>query len=210
MTRTWLALGTVLLTTACGPPAYIPDVTLSPEHRTIDAVVELHSLYPSPVLLTGKARIGLATSSDKPVAVGPLVEKVEAAVLEELQASGIFTRVARFDPQPDFILSGRINALHEHYRPHIWTYLPWVDALTSLFDLKSYVSSGKADLTMYLLKPNGELVGTYRGISKFYESFHPTSEMPPGARLNQALSEAVQQIQDKISHDAQVRTVASR
>jgi hypothetical protein len=203
-------IGTCLFAVACGGPTYIPDITVSPENRTIDAIAEFHSWYPAPQLLSGKERIGLASSSDKPTDVRQVAAEVESALLEELQSAGIFTRVSRYDPDPDIIVSGRINALHEHYRPQAWTYLPYVDVMTWLFDVKTHVSSGKADLTLYVLKANGELVGTYHGSSKFYESFHPTKEAPPGARLNQALSDAVRQIHDKLLHDAQLKKIASR
>jgi hypothetical protein len=64
------------------------------------------------------------------------------------------------------------------------------------------VSSGEADLTVLLLKPTGELVRTYTGRSRFRETVTPTEEAPPGERLNRALSDAVQQIRDKILEDS--------
>jgi hypothetical protein len=85
-----------------------------------------------------------------------------------------------------------------------------MQTITTLFRLKSHVSSGEAALTLYVLKPNGELVGTYTGKATFRETFNPTKSVPPGARLNRALSEAVQQIRDQIVRDTQVRNVASR
>ena len=77
-------------------------------------------------------------------------------------------------------------------------------------DMKTHVSNGEADLTIFVLTRSGELVGTYRGESTFKENFNPTGEVAPGARLNRALSEAVQQIQQKILRDAHLRTLALR
>ena len=76
--------------------------------------------------------------------------------------------------------------------------------------LKTHVSSGEAHLTLFVLNSTGEVLGTYTGQSIFEETFNPTNEVPPGARLNRALSEAVHQIQDEISHDVQLRKLVSR
>ena len=79
-----------------------------------------------------------------------------------------------------------------------------------LLDLKTHATSGEADLTLFLLTRDGKVIGTYRGSSSFDENFNPTGEVAPGARLNRALTQAVQQIQEKMVHDARLRTVASR
>src|SRR5262249_51988208 len=138
-----------------------------------------------------------------------LTDQVEEEVFKELQKAGLFSHVIRFDPNPDFVITGCINALHERYRQQIWVRLPYAETVSNLLDIKTHVSSGKADLTVFLLKPNGEVVGKYRGRSSFRESFNPTSESKPGSRLDRALSEAVQQIQEKIVHDANLRKLAA-
>jgi hypothetical protein len=58
---------------------------------------------------------------------------------------------------------------------------------------------------VFVLKPTGEILGTYTGQSIFKETFTPTKDVPPGARLNWALSDVVRQIQDGIVHDKQFR-----
>lgn len=204
-----LALVLVVMMAGCGH-RYVPDITLEPQGGFINATAELHDLYVPPELLSGQETFGLEGRSAKHTEPEELVKQIHTELLKELQASGTFSRVTRYDPQPDLILSGRINALHEHYRPQLWSYVPGVQTVTTLFRLKSHVSSGEAGLTLYVLKPNGELVGTYTGKATFRESFNPTKGVPPGARLNRALSEAVQQIRDQIVRDAQVRNVASR
>jgi len=115
-----------------------------------------------------------------------------------------------FDPHPDLVLTARINSLHEHYRPQIWTKLPYAGTIAPVLDLNTHVSSGEADLTVFLLTSSGNLVGAYRGSSSFNERFNTTGEMSPGTRLNHALSEAVQEIQGQILADARLRTVAAR
>jgi hypothetical protein len=204
----------VILVIGCGGPKYVPDITLSQTGPIIDAIAEFHSLYPAYPLLSGKESFGLDAPKAKRVEPSDLNRQVERELLKELDAAGVFSRVTRFDPHPDVILSGRITALHEHYRPQIWTQvpeaIPYVGTIAQLLRMKTHVSSGEAQLTIFVLKPTGEVLGTYTGRSTFKETFNPTNDVPPGARLNRALSEAVHQIQDKISSDPQLRRLVSR
>ena len=82
--------------------------------------------------------------------------------------------------------------------------------IAQMLRLKTHISSGEAHLTLFVLKPTGEVLGIYTGQSIFEETFNPTTEIPPGARLNRTLSEAVHQIQDEISHDVKLRELISR
>jgi hypothetical protein len=63
---------------------------------------------------------------------------------------------------------------------------------------------------MFLLTRHGKLISTYRGSSSYDENFNPTGEVAPGARLNRALTQAVEQIQQQMLNDARLRRVASR
>jgi hypothetical protein len=56
--------------------------------------------------------------------VRELTRQVESELLKELDAAGIFSRITRFDQNHDVILSGRISALHEYYRPQTWAKIP--------------------------------------------------------------------------------------
>ena len=204
----------VILATGCGGPRYVPDITLTQTGPIIDATAEFHNLYPAYALLSGKESFGLDAPKAEKVEPSELTSQVESELLKELDSAGVFSRVTRFDPNPDVILSGRINALHEHYRPQIWAQIPdvipYVGIIAQLLRMKTHISSGEAHLTLFVLKPTGEVLGTYTGKSTFKETFNPTTDVPPGARLNRALSEAVHQIQDELSHDVQLRTIASR
>ncbi len=216
MTRmvTTMSLMLVSLATGCGGPKYVPDITLTQTGPIIDAVAEFHNLYPAYPLLSGKESFGLDAPKAERVEPSDLIRQVESELLKELDAAGVFSRVTRFDPNPNVILSGRITALHEHYRPQIWAQIPdgipYVGTIAQILKMKTHVSSGEAHLTIFVLTPTGEVLGTYTGRSTFKETFNPTHDVPPGARLNRALSDAVHQIQDKISRDAQLRKLASR
>ncbi len=205
-----LLTGILMSLSGCGGPKYVPDITLSPQGPTIDATAELHDLNPAPALLSGSESFGLTAPDVKAVEASDLAAQVEKELQEALQSAGVFARVERFDPKPDVVLAGRINALHEHYRPQIWSYVPGADTIARLLNMKSYLSSGEADLTLFVLKPTGEILGRYSGKSSFRDSFNPTKEVPPGARLNRALSEAVQEIQKQLIEDAELRKVAAK
>ena len=204
----------VILATGCGGPKYVPDITLTETGSIIDAIAEFHNLYPAYALLSGKEIFGLDAPKAERVEPSELTRQVESELVKELDAAGVFSHVTRFDSHPDVILSGRITALHEHYRPQTWAkipdFVPYVGIIAQLLRLKTHVSSGEANLTLFVLKPTGEVLGTYTGKSTFKETFNPTKDVPPGARLNRALSEAVHQIQDEISRDGRLRKLSSR
>ncbi len=208
----WLLIGLLLPfnpVAGCRSPGYVPDVSLSEVRPIIDATAEFHSLYPATALVSGRDHFGLDTGRSQRVDVAKLTSQVEKEIFTELEKIGLFSRVTRYDPHPDFVLAGRIDKFYERYQPKIWTKIPGVGPIGDFLDLKTHESSGNVDLTLMLLKPDGAVVGEYRGRSSFDETFNPTSEMPPGARLNRALSDAVRQIQEGIVHDPKVRTLAA-
>ena len=205
----------MIIVAGCGGgPKYVPDITLTRTGPIIDATAEFHSLYPAYDLLSGKETFGLDAPNAQHIEPSELTRQVENEIIKEFDAAGVFSRITRFDPHPDLILSGRIYALHEHYGPQIWApipdFFPYVGMITKIFRLKTHVSSGKVHLIVFVLKPTGAVLGKYTGTSTFKETFNPTDDVPPGARLNRALSEAVHQIQDEISHDVQLRVRVSR
>lgn len=197
-----------------GEQKYVPNITLTKTGSTIDAMAEFHNLYPTFALLSGKEKFGLDAPTAERVQASELTRQVEHEFLMKLDAAGVFSRVTRFDPHPDVILSGRITALHEHYRPQSWATIkdsvPYGGKIAQLLRLKTHVSSGDVHLTLFVLKSTGEVLGTYTGKSSFKEAFTPSKEgPPPGTFLNRALSEAVHQIQDELSHDVELRKLAS-
>lgn len=184
---------------------YDPQLTLPPSsfNRAIDAVVELHPLQPAESLRSGHSTYGVLAEDYVNRPPTKMSQAITAEVLNELSSSGLFRRITLYDPQPDLVLTGRIEQFYEHDRRKIWSYVPYYsDKLAGLFRLNTYMSSGEVQLTMMLLKPTGELVGTYVGRAKFEEDYTPNDETKPGGRLNRAFSDALAQIRDEMLADA--------
>lgn len=206
----------IILAGGCGgEQKYVPNITLSKAGPTIDAIAEFHNLYPTHTLLSGKETFGLDAPAVKKVDPGELTRRVEDELFTKLDAAGVFSRITRYHSNPDVILSGRITAFHERYRPQSWATIkdavPYGGKIAQLLRLKTHASSGEVHLTLFVLKSTGEVLGTYTGKSSFNETFTPTkADPPPGTFLNRALSEAVHQIQDELSHDLELRKLASR
>lgn len=206
----------IILAGGCGgEQKYVPNITLTKTGPTIDAIAEFHNLYPTHALLSGRERFGLDAPAAERVEPGELTRRIEDELLTELGTAGVFSRITRYHPNPDVILSGRITAFHERYRPESWATIkdavPYGGKIAQLLRLKTHVSSGAVHLTLVVLKSTGEVLGTYTGKSSFSEAFTPAkADPPPGTFLNRALSEAVHQIQDELSHDLELRKLASR
>lgn len=211
-----LCLFAVIMASGCGGKhTYIPNITLTKTAPTIDLVAEFHNLYPSFALLSGKETFGLDAPAAERMDPTEFARELENEFLTKLDAVGVFSRVTRFDPHPHVILSGKIMALHEHYRPQRWATIkdavPYGRKIAELLRLKTHISTGEVHLTLYVLKATGEVLGTYRGKSSFHETFspHEHEDVPPGTFLNRALSEAVHQIQNELSQDAELIKAAS-
>jgi hypothetical protein len=197
----------------CTKTEFVPEIRLAEARPIIDATAEVHDLYPAPPLISGKESFGLTGPDTKQVPPKELAHKLRDELIQAFQEADIFSKITSFDRQPDLIVAGRINALYEHYRPRLWTQVPLPYAgkvAAGILDWKTHATNGEADVTLFLLTRDGKLIGTYHGSSSFEENFNPTGELAPGDRLNRALNDALQQIQQKMLQDARLRTVASR
>jgi hypothetical protein len=183
---------------------YEPHLVLPPAefNRSIDAIVEAHPFIASDDLLSGHSSYGVLADDYVNKAPSQLTQALTEQVVAELSAHRVFRKVSTYDVAPDFILTGRVERFFEHDRRKLWTLVPYYsDKLASLFRVNTYTTNGEIRLTMTLLKPTGEVVGSYVGHSKFNEDYTPTSEVRPGDRLNRALGQAVAQIRDEMFAD---------
>ncbi len=183
---------------------YEPHLILPPTefNRSIDAIVEVHPLTASDDLLSGHTSYGVLADDYVNPPPSKLTQALTEQVIAELSAHRVFRQVTTYDQNPDFILTGRVERFFEHDRRKLWTLVPYYsDKLANLLRLNTYTTSGEIHLTMTLLKPNGEVVGSYIGHSKFTEDYTPNSEVRPGERLNRALGQALAQIRDEMFSD---------
>lgn len=184
---------------------YEPHLTLPPStfNRSIDATVELHPLQAAENLRSGHSPYGVLADDYVNKPPSKMSKAITAEILNEFSSNGVFRRISLYDPHPDFVLTGRIDHFYEHDRRKLWTFVPYYsDKLAGLFRLNTYMSDGEVQVTMMLLKPTGQLVGTYVGRAKFNEDFTPNDELRPGGRLNRAFSDALAQIRDEMLSDA--------
>lgn len=184
---------------------YEPRLVLPPAafNRSIDANVELHPFIASEDLLSGHSNYGVLAEDYNNKAPSKLTQAITEQVVAELSAHHVFRKVSTYDVEPDLILTGRVERFFEHDRRRLWTFVPYYsDKLASLFRVNTYTTNGEIRLTMMLLKPTGELVGSYTGHSKFNEDYTPNSDVRPGDRLNRALGQALAQIRDEMFADA--------
>lgn len=182
---------------------YQPHLSLPPASvdQSIDATVELHSLVISEDLRSGHSTYGVLAKDYENPPPSEMSNAITAEILHEFTANRVFRRISMYDPNPDLILTGRIDRFFEHDRRKLWAYVPLSDKVAKLFRLNTYMGSGEVQMTMTLLNPSGEPLTTYVGHAKFGEDFTPNDETEPGRRLNRAFSEAVNQIREEILGD---------
>ncbi|ULA67042.1 MAG: hypothetical protein LZF62_180071 [Nitrospira sp.] len=183
---------------------YEPHLVLPPGEldRSIDAAVEVHPFVAADDLLFGHSNYGVVADDYANKPPSQLTQTITQQVTTELAAHRVFRKVSTYDPSPDLILTGRIERFFEHDRRKLWTFIPYYsNKLASLFRVNSYATNGEIHLTLTLLKPTGEVLGSYVGHSSFNEDYTPNSEVRPGDRLNRALGQAVAQIRDEMFAD---------
>ena len=199
-----LMLAAVAAIAGCSA-TYKPQLSLSPASvdQSIDAIVELHPLVVSEDVRSGHSTYGVVAEDYENPPPSKMSKAVTAEILNEFTANRVFRRISMYDPNPDLILTGRIDRFFEHDRRKIWAYVPFFsDKVANLFRLNTYMGSGEVHMTMTLLNPSGEPLNTYVGHAKFAEDFTPNDETKPGGRLNRAFSEAVNQIREEMLADA--------
>lgn len=205
MTRLHKALqGLMMLLLAGCSSTYEPHLVLPPAEfdRSIDATVEVHPFVAADDLLSGHSNYGVVADDYANKPPSQLTQSITQQVTAELAAHRVFRKVTTYDPSPDLILTGRIERFFEHDRRKLWTFIPYYsDKLASLFRVNSFKADGEIHLTLTLLKPTGEIVGSYVGHSSFKEDYTPNGEVRPGDRLNRALGQAVAQIRDEMFAD---------
>jgi hypothetical protein len=184
---------------------YEPHLVLPPAAftRSIDANVEAHPFIAADDLLSGHSSYGVIADDYVNKTPSQLTQAITEQVVAELSAHRVFRQLSTYEADPDLILTGRVERFFEHDRRKLWTLVPYYsDKLAGLFRVNTYTTNGELRLTLTLLKPTGEVVGSYVGHAKFQEDYTPNNEVRPGDRLDRALGQALAQIRDEMFADS--------
>lgn len=180
---------------------YRPKIDLSESPQTIPLIVELHPFKELPEARMPGQPYGLIAPHAKAAEPGSLAGPITDAILEDLRTNHVFEHIDTFAEHPDIILTGAIKKFYETYQPKVWIKLPGAKILAKLIEADTYTATAEVDLEIVLLGANGVRIGRYRGHAAKTDDFVPSKQNEPGARLNWALSEAVQQVRQSLIRD---------
>ena len=211
-----LTIGCTLLSaSACVP--YKPTLFLDPSPVTIPAKVQVRTLNdvsPQDDKEHATAHSFSQTSTDS--LEENLDTLVTKAILADFSATSVFKSVANSEREPDLILSGTIYRFSGDVTLPSWTMIPGVAWAISAFWAPAQERHGIVDLEVTLARPNGEIVGRYRGCGQYAEvagydhHYWSMPVYPAHRRLNQLFTTAVQDIRDQILDDREVLVAAVR
>lgn len=198
------------LLAACVP--YKPTLSLEKSPHTIPASVSVQLLRDaSPP--DDKEDLAEGTVSQTKSMEGDLSELVAQAIVADFSATGVFQSIRadqagrRDGDHPDLILSGTIHRFYGQATIPSWLMIPGVGWAVNAFASPAQEWQGAVDLELTVTRPDGQVVGTYRGRAAYQEVAEHDSRYwsmplyPAHARLNLAFTEAVQQIRDQMLRD---------
>jgi hypothetical protein len=135
---------------------------------------------------------------------GELAADVTDAVLTDFNNNQVFESVKkRFEKEPDLVMKGTIHRFYGKFgtTPVFWLTIP-IDTIW-LFGVPIMGDDGLVDLEVSIARPDGTVLGTYHGQSKFskYYNMYQNAGLALPTRLNKAFSEAIAQIREQILRD---------
>jgi len=198
-----------LLSTGCASISYKPSVSLPESPRTIKATAQLEPLTDQ-VPPDDKAQGGLSVCEPGTLQ-GDLSSDVTEAILTDFNNNQVFETVKkRFDTTPDLIIKGTIDRFYGKFNITAlgWCTLP-ID-IVWLFGIPITADHGDVELTLSIQRPDGTVLGTYHGESKFARGYnmYQNAGLALPTRTNKAFSEAVAQIREQILNDESKLTPA--
>jgi hypothetical protein len=192
--------------------SYKPALSLEKSPHTIPASVAVLTLRDaSPP--DDKEDLAEGTVSQTKSLEGALATMVTQAIIADFSATGVFRsiragRASQKDgDHPDLILSGTIHRFYGQATIPSWLMIPGVGWAVNAFASPAQEWQGAVDLELTVTRPDGQVIGSYRGHATYQEIAEHDSRYwsaplyPAHARLNQAFTEAVQQIRDQILRD---------
>jgi hypothetical protein len=200
---TAILIGMSLLSAGCVP--YKPTVSLERSPHTIPASVAIQPLRDA---TPPDDRDNLAEHSISQTGTleGELSALVTQALEADFSATGLFRSIGTRERDPDLILTGTIHRFYGQATVLSWL-IPGAGWTVNAVASPSQAWQGEVDLELTLTRPDGRVLGTYRGRARYDEiasydhHYWAMPLYPAHARLNQAFSEAVQDVREQILRD---------
>jgi hypothetical protein len=189
---------------ACVP--YKPTLLLEKSSHTIPVSVSVQLLRDASPS-DDKEDLAEGTVSQTKSMEGDLSELVAQAIVADFSATGVFRSIRKGGDHPDLILSGTIHRFYGQATIPSWLMIPGVGWAVNALASPAQEWQGAVDLELTVTRPDGRVIGAYRGHVTYQEIAEHDSRYwsaplyPAHARLNQAFTEAVQQIRDQILRD---------
>jgi len=199
----WLTGCAGLLVTACVP--YKPTLLLEKSPDTIPVSVSVQPLRDA-TPPDDKENLAADTISQTGSMEGELSALVTQAIEADFSATSLFRSISQGEPHPDLILSGTIHRFYGQATLLSWV-IPGVGWTVNAVVSPVQAWQGEVDLELTLARPNGQVLGAYRGHATYQELADHDSRYwsmplyPAHARLNQAFTEAVQHIREQMLRD---------
>jgi hypothetical protein len=176
---------------------------MSPRQIAVRARIEKFEDVSPPQDKTAGRFGGLSVTAPEAFA-GDLATAVTDAVLTDFDNHAVFAVVKERIDDPDIIINGKIQRFYAKAGPNA---LFWIDFL-AVFGIPTQADEGMVQMELSVRRPDGKLVTTYSGQSKFSHLYtmysDPISSI--GTKLNKAFSEAVSEIRGKILADDRTLT----
>jgi len=199
-----------LLATGCASISYKPSVSLGTSPQTIKASVKIETFADqSPA--EDKETKAFGVSACEPTTLqGELAPDITDAILTDFENNMVFETIKkRFDTQqPDLVMTGTIHRFYGVSAPNavFWLTIP-IDTIW-LLGIPILHNQGAVDLDVTLTRPDGTVIGTYRGKADFSESYsmYHDAQLSVPTQLNNAFSQSVAQIREQILKDSEKLT----
>jgi hypothetical protein len=212
-----LLIGCLLpLLTACDLP-YKPTLKLENTFRTIPARVLVQPLRDvSPQEDRENATSWSLAQTGQRSMEGDLSAVVTKAIIADFSATGVFPVIHQNQPNPDLILSGTIHRFYGEISLPSWLRIPGMGWAMHAYWVPFQEWEGEVDLELTLARPDGRILGTYRGRADYAELATRDSATwamplyPAHVRLNRAFTEAVEQIREQMFRDRAMLVAAIR
>jgi len=199
-----LGLG-LLLTPGCTPISYKPSLSLGESPTTVKCRVQIETFKDESPTADRGSKVAGTSATEPGTLAGDLAVEVTNAVLTDFSTNQVFESIQKRMDDPDLIMRGTIRRFYGHAGPNaiMWATIP-VDIIW-FFGVPIQSDEGAVDLEISFQRRDGSSVASYSGHSQFSAWYtiytNPLLGIP--TRLNKAFDQAVIQIRQQITADAE-------